>query len=1034
MKNMLIKLFFSKAFSTRRMWFFIYTTFLCLVANTMAIDIPIVVPFLVGNIAFSIILFRLGFTWSLLSLIIVCLPLESPLVIGNCVLQLIFLMWLRLNLKQSLWPIFCVYSISIFALDYLLGNDSLKSTTMLWIIATMLHCCLFALCTKTALMLNTITITPLNQKQQSLRLQLSHRIGLYSAVPCTILIAFILQAAIGLHLSSQLQFYQDEQNVFVSKIQRHIERYISNTELVASLGHKNIDTHTLQTLNGQEPEFISTLVTDKNGIVTQFYKAGVSKLPINNVSVIDRSYFSQPKTINTSFVSESFKGRALGEDLLFAVSAPIYLDGIFDGVVEVSVVLDTLTKTLAFTDNISPNTIILDRQSKKIWGSNHLGELGDVWNEHAIFEPYHPSLLQQLFFNTAKPIVFTTDARYILVKSQLDKLNWSTIHYQETTPFVVRYLIYLSIAMLSSLLLLKYITSLSGRLVHNYTETLEKITEFTHQLGTDKRINQPLHFNYSAREFEILTQSINNLNERVINSREAMMNSMAEVKALNNQLEDRVKERTLQLEQERDRANQLAAIKTRFLANMSHEIRTPITIIKGFTEELLNHTNGETQQVLNRIQQNTLHLQNVINDILDTAKIDEGKMTLDLQPIGLRDFLVNSIDSSSQIAISKGLSIQCAIEDISDLYVMVDPFRLQQILLNLLSNAVKFTANGTIILKAHKSPDNTCTVQIIDEGIGMSDEQQLTLFAAFKQADVSISRDYGGTGLGLYISKQLADAMGLLLTVKSKLGQGSTFTLTLPTTNTRPISKPLEHVNSTTFTQRVLGGTLLIVDDVEDIRQLIAVYVKPLKMKILFAENGKQAVDIVDKDQPDIIIMDQQMPIMDGYQAAQMLRNRHFTKPIISLSADVFKEEHSPNTVSPFNAVLNKPIDKTQLLQTITRCFDKHQTNASKPDNDDVKTQDELDMLNEIKNLRLEYLDSLRAIPDQLILLASSADHDQVKNLFHKIKGTSACLGLDNVSESAKQAEIGLKAGENLHDVCKKFNSSLNKLITDSDA
>ena len=156
-----------------------------------------------------------------------------------------------------------------------------------------------------------------------------------------------------------------------------------------------------------------------------------------------------------------------------------------------------------------------------------------------------------------------------------------------------------------------------------------------------------------------MSESINGLQKRVIDSRKAMHKSMAEVSTLNNELEARVKDRTQQLEQERDKAKLLAEIKTRFLANMSHEIRTPITIIKGFTEELLSEATGDTYRTLNRINQNTLHLQNVIDDILDTAKIEQGKMRIALESINLAHFMTDFIDSTAQMAHKNSNSPPC---------------------------------------------------------------------------------------------------------------------------------------------------------------------------------------------------------------------------------------------------------------------------------------------------------------------------------------------------------------------------------------
>lgn len=280
----------------------------------------------------------------------------------------------------------------------------------------------------------------------------------------------------------------------------------------------------------------------------------------------------------------------------------------------------------------------------------------------------------------------------------------------------------------------------------------------------------------------------------------------------------------------------------------------------------------------------------------------------------------------------------------------------------------------------------------------------------------------------MYISKQLADAMDISLTVTSEIGQGSTFMLSFNTHSA--LQKPIK--DSTVIatelpTSASHGRKLLIVDDVEDIRILVAAYVKSLNMELLFAENGQQALDIALKHRPDIIIMDQQMPIMDGLSAGQAMRRHGFESVIISLSADVFEQHPVTDTVSPFNATLCKPIDKTQLLNTIQFCLSKHDITLPNEDITSMSAQQEMDGFDE---LRQDYLESLRAIPDELNLLAATSEHKQVVMLFHKIKGTSACLGLHDVSATAQQAEAALRDGGNLNQVCNEFNARLTQLFS----
>ena len=1032
-------LFFSKRFSSRRFWFFANTTLIGCTANAMAVDIPFLVPFMIGNIAFLIILLRLGFVWSLISLIIVSAPLNTDIFWYNSMLQLICLMMFKFNTRKKWLQLMLTYTVVIGVIYRLFSYEVLINSPALFMTTVLLNCCIFLIFIKTVLRLNAISASPQKQKNQSLNLQLSNRIGLYVAVPATMLIAFILQNATGRHLSSKLQFHDIEQEILVSRIQRSVEGYISQSELMASLGRDNINGYMLRKLTEQHAEFISALVTDENGVITSFYKADLPDDFMQNSSVADRSYFIKPKEINQSYVSETFQGRTLGQDMLIAISSPLYQDGIFDGIVEISVDLKALTKkNLIGKEKLNTNLILLDSQFKKIWGADTLGQLGEVWTERPLLAPYDISLIQNVFLNTSEPIVFSADARYIVLRKNVASLGWLTHYYLDTTPIIIRYSIYLGIAMIFGLLLLQYFTVLSSRFIRNYTDTLEDIAEYAHRWNSNSTDIQALTFKHTALDFEILSDSIAGMQQRVIASRTAMLNSMANVTSLNNELENRVKERTLQLEQERDKAKQLAKIKTRFLANMSHEIRTPITIIKGFTEELLDETSGDVHNVLKRINQNTLHLQNVINDILDTAKIDEGKMTVVLQLIEIGPFLIKVVDSVTKMAMQKGLSFDCNIDDAYKTGVMADPFRLQQIFLNLLSNAIKFTAKGRITLRAENSDNNTLTVKVIDEGIGMNQQQQKRLFKAFTQADSSTSRHYGGTGLGLHISKQLADAMNITLASTSKVGKGSTFTLTF---NSIPLSKEITPITSTTpigSSPKVsndltaLTGKILIVDDVQDIRRLLASYFKQTNAQILFAENGKKALEVALSEAPELIIMDQQMPVMDGYTAACQLRNSGFTSTIISLSADMFEDEQLKDIASPFNASLSKPINKMQFLETVAR-FLANTVNVIPTDtisDIDSKVNEvttEKGIVEEDEELRQDYLNSLGTVPEELSLLVKSSDQEGIAKLLHKIKGTSACLELNDISDAAAQAQNALQAGKPFEEICREFAASLKK-------
>ncbi|PKI11309.1 hypothetical protein CXF78_00300, partial [Shewanella sp. 11B5] len=340
--------------------------------------------------------------------------------------------------------------------------------------------------------------------------------------------------------------------------------------------------------------------------------------------------------------------------------------------------------------------------------------------------------------------------------------------------------------------------------------------------------------------------------------------------------------------------------------------------------------------------------------------------------------------------------------------------------------AIKFTNTGTITVEAFMIDNNMLKINIRDQGIGISKIQQTSLFSAFSQGDSSISRDFGGTGLGLYITKNLADAMEIDLSLISELGKGTVFSLILATKQITPAftSTSLSTVQPTIENLKSLSGKLLIVDDVKDIRLLLASYLKNTQVHLLFGNNGQQALDIALTECPDVIIMDQQMPVMDGLTTALKLRKCGFNTPIISLSADIFENTNNPH-LSPFNAELTKPINKSKLL-TLLSALLPHIENSK-----DLSTQEQPSLDNNLKSedegeqLRQDYLISLHSIPDEIEQILQSMNIDNLLNLLHKIKGTSACLNLMELSNSAHKAEVAIKENKALNEVCTLFMTSL---------
>ncbi|WP_197525516.1 hybrid sensor histidine kinase/response regulator [Pseudobythopirellula maris] len=380
-----------------------------------------------------------------------------------------------------------------------------------------------------------------------------------------------------------------------------------------------------------------------------------------------------------------------------------------------------------------------------------------------------------------------------------------------------------------------------------------------------------------------------------------------------------------------DRAAAEGAAKSEFLANMSHEIRTPMTAILGYAELLAEkESDAEKRRFLSVIQQNGSFLLEIINDILDLSKIEAGKLETVPARFELGPFVHDIYALMRVRADESGVGFSVEYSGAAPDWVHSDPKRLRQVLVNLVGNAIKFTHEGSVRLAVSGSPGEL-VFEVIDTGIGMSDDQIESLFAPFHQADSSVSRRFGGTGLGLAISQRLARMLGGDITVASRLGEGSTFKLTLALAEDQaapPPGAPREGALAAADDEPPrLGCRVLVVDDRHDIRFLAGRILENAGADVDYAENGLHATELVERmlnagSPPDIVLMDMQMPAMDGYEATARLRSMGFRRPIIALTADAMQGDMDRCLKSGCNAYLSKPIATAEMLRMVAEHLD----------------------------------------------------------------------------------------------------------------
>ena len=409
----------------------------------------------------------------------------------------------------------------------------------------------------------------------------------------------------------------------------------------------------------------------------------------------------------------------------------------------------------------------------------------------------------------------------------------------------------------------------------------------------------------------------------------------------------RVERHAMRASAEAEAARQASDAKSAFLANMSHEIRTPMTAILGYADLLVSddavRSNPEqAMQLATSINANGKHLLSVINDILDVSKIEAGQMTVEslaTDPVQIAEEVASLMRPK---AMSKGIDFCIRYRSDMPASIESDPTRLRQILLNLTSNAIKFTSSGSVAIEVELDREALQLIyRVVDTGEGMTSTQRdnVARFEAFRQADASMTRRFGGTGLGLRISNALATMLGGGIEVDSTRGQGSTFTVRIatgaldrvamrrpdqimPSSDPSPRSPQDGAVPSQTAPP-LAGLRILLAEDGPDNQRLISFHLKKAGAEVVVCENGRIACETIlvppDGRRPDVVLMDMQMPEMDGYEATRTLRAKSIDLPIVALTAHAMSGDRERCISAGCTEYLTKPIDKAKLIESCSQ-------------------------------------------------------------------------------------------------------------------
>lgn len=379
------------------------------------------------------------------------------------------------------------------------------------------------------------------------------------------------------------------------------------------------------------------------------------------------------------------------------------------------------------------------------------------------------------------------------------------------------------------------------------------------------------------------------------------------------------------LEAEKTKTQEALEFKSMFLSNMSHEIRTPLNGIIGFTYMVLKTKLDEKQtQLLNKISSTSKILLGIINDILDISKIEAGKMHIEKTAFNLKHSIEQIEELLDEKIKDKGITFDVTYDNMHHFDFLGDPLRINQVLTNLLSNAVKFTAEGSVSLRVKGLDSDLIRFEVEDTGIGLKEEERKSLFMSFSQADMSTSRRFGGTGLGLAISKNLVEMMGGTISVESDFGVGSTFSFELPLEVVEVESVQQEVLTSTDNSieeevNALIDKKVLVAEDNKMNQMLLEMLLEESNINLDFAQDGQIALDKFEENTYDMILMDIQMPNMNGYQATQAIRKIDDKIPIVALSANVMQEDIQMAYEAGMNDYLAKPIEVEKLYELLLK-------------------------------------------------------------------------------------------------------------------